>query len=91
MAGTLGEVFDITGRGVVVILKDFDGSVRVGDRVAIGSHSWEVSGIEMGLRPLDPDNPPARKGVGVLLRGASKAELLPLVGEPVSVSRATTS
>jgi translation elongation factor EF-Tu-like GTPase len=89
MAGTLGDVFEISGRGVVAILKDFDGAVKIGDRVVIEGRSWDVSGVEMGLRPLDLANPPARKGVGVLLKGAARSELLPLIGKSITISKAT--
>ncbi len=90
MSGTLGDVFEITGRGTVVILKDFDGSVKIGDQVAIGGHKWVVTGNEMPGRPIDLNNIPPRRPVGVLLADARKAELLPLVGQPITVIKAGT-
>jgi hypothetical protein len=91
MAGALGDVFEITGRGTVVILKDFDNSVKIGDQIAIGHHKWVVKGNELPGRPIDLNNIPPRRPVGVLLADATKAELLPLVGQPITVIKAGTS
>jgi len=84
MEGTLLDVFEISGRGVVVLIEPREGSCRIGDQLQIGDVTWPITGIEMisynaeGMRRLAEGWKPP---LGVLLGGASKAELSGLIGQ----------
>lgn len=86
MIGVLQDVFEITGRGVVVLVGIRDGLVQIGDTFSIGNMEWPISGIEMvnygeeGRRRLAEGWVPP---VGILLSGASKAELQNHIGNDV--------
>jgi translation elongation factor EF-Tu-like GTPase len=86
MNGTLQEVFEITGRGVVVLVEIRDGLVLTGDTLSIGRMEWPITGIEMvnygeeGRRRLAEGWVPP---VGVLLKGATKADLVEQIGTEV--------
>jgi translation elongation factor EF-Tu-like GTPase len=84
MIGTLLEVFEISGRGCVVLVDIESGSCRVGDQLSIGSAEWPITGIDM------PNYTPEtleriRRGwkppTGILLGGAEKNELIERIGE----------
>ena len=46
-AGVVADVFEISGRGVVVLLEKFDGSARIGDSLAFGAAAFEIVGVEI--------------------------------------------
>ena len=80
----LTEVFQITGRGVVIICAGVDGVIRIGQTASVGDLRCRVLGIEM-------PNPPQRSSglahsIGVLIDHPAKADLLPLVGQSVTFS-----
>jgi translation elongation factor EF-Tu-like GTPase len=83
MIGKLIDVFEISGRGVVVAVEVEEGDCRIGDKLAIGSEAWVITGIEMvsysaeGLLRLEEGWIPPR---GILLGGASKSDLGGLIG-----------
>ena len=89
MVGTLVDVFEISGRGCVVLVEIEEGACKVGDVFAAGSGRWAISGIEMinyraeGLERIRAGwKPPT----GLLLRGATKDELTPLIGQRCGAS-----
>lgn len=87
MAGTLLDVFEISGRGCVVLVDIEEGACKVGDTFAAGSGRWAISGIEMvNYRPeaLERIRAGWKPPTGLLLRGATKAELAPQIGKPCS-------
>ncbi|MEJ6392821.1 hypothetical protein V8J82_06100 [Gymnodinialimonas sp. 2305UL16-5] len=65
-SGRVADVFNITGRGVVVALKDLEGVFHIGDIGALGDADIRVAGIEM-IRPRKP-TPPHDK-IALLLAG----------------------
>ena len=84
MIGTVIEVFEITGRGCVVLIDVESGNCRTGDHLVLDNKSFPIDGIEMqnwgpeAIRRLQAGwSPP----LGLLLGGAKKADLLKLVGE----------
>jgi translation elongation factor EF-Tu-like GTPase len=84
MRGTLLDVFEISGRGVVALLKQREGFCRIGDRLQIGDKVLPITGIEMvnynaeGRRRLAEGWQPP---LGVLLADANKEELARLIGQ----------
>lgn len=91
MRGTLQACFEISGRGIVVMLTKGDGDLRTGDWLAIDGARWRIMGIEMpnyfGKAPL-PEH--VRNSIGVMLEGATKAELTPLIGQPFETESSRT-
>lgn len=89
MRGVLKDCFEISGRGTVVLLdpEGEDGRLLIGDRVSIAGRRWMVAGIEMpNYRQLPP--PDVRRLLGVLLTDATKAELVPLIGQTFETLKA---
>lgn len=87
MRGKLIDVFDISGRGCVVLVDIENGSCTIDDVLRVGPNRWAVAGIEMinhnadGLQKIAEGwIPPA----GILLRDALKADLQPHIGTVVS-------
>ena len=82
MKGTLGEVFEITGRGVVVCLEQYQGDVRSGERLVIGGREWTIAGVEMpyGKRTLEQLQTGLPVTIAVIVRPGAKADLVPLIG-----------
>ncbi|HEX8902167.1 hypothetical protein [Vitreimonas sp.] len=79
--GVLQDAFDLRGdakkRGAVAVFQfDEPGRIASGQIVRIGSREWQVVGQEHG--------PPATS-VGVLLAGATAAELRSLIGQTALV------
>ena len=86
MIGTLLDVFEISGRGCVVLIDIQSGSCRVGDDLRIGPRVWPVTGIEMPnytSESIERIRQGWKPPTGVLLRGAEKSELIDFVGQPV--------
>ena len=86
MIGRLLDVFEIAGRGCVVVIDIESGSCRIGDELRIGPRVWPITGIEMpNYTPESIER--IRQGwkppTGVLLGGAQKGELVDFVGERV--------
>jgi translation elongation factor EF-Tu-like GTPase len=86
MEGSLIDVFEISGRGCVVLVEIESGSVRVGDGLIVTGRTWPITGIEMvtynaeGLRRLSEGwQPPT----GILLGDAEKSDLIGAIGERV--------
>ncbi|MEM8697350.1 MAG: hypothetical protein AAGE05_15115 [Pseudomonadota bacterium] len=95
MIGNLTDVFEITGRGVVVTVEIQDGECFIGDKLVISPSEWEITGIKMinygseGVRRMQEEdwNPP----IGILLGGAKKADLIQLIGREVETVSAEGS
>ena len=95
MKSVLVDVFEITGRGCVVLI-DASPSlmINVGTKITIGGKSYIVGGVEM-LNYNNAENlerikqgwkPPLGKPpLGLLLRAASKADLVDYVGDEVAL------
>ena len=87
MKGTLEDVFEISGRGAVVLVQIHDGHCLVGDSLVVGKKPWPITGIEMikysdeGMRRIAEGWVPP---TGLLLRGALKADLIEWVGSDVA-------
>jgi hypothetical protein len=87
MIGSLLEVFEIAGRGCIILVDIESGNIRVGDSLTIGDRTWPVTGIEMvnygaeGRRRLSEGWTPP---IGILLGDAEKADLVEVIGERVS-------
>jgi len=77
----IDDVFNITGRGVVVTGKIINGTLQVGDSINIRNSasitgiSSTVTGIEQFRKSINIAN--AGEFVGMLLRGVSKDEIHP--------------
>jgi len=88
MIGKLLDVFEISGRGCVVALEVESGDCKAGDELRVGSRHWLISGIDIPryspetVRRMEEGWKPP---LGVLLKGAEKADLKPLIGEAVSI------
>ncbi len=89
MTGTLLDVFEISGRGCVVLVDVEEGNCRTGDRLIIGSIDYPISGIdrprympETLQRIAEGWRPP----LGLLLKGAEKNALAGFVGQPCSAT-----
>ena len=86
MEGSLIDVFEISGRGCVVLVEIESGAVRIGDRLVVTGRTWPVTGIELvthnaeGLRRLSEGWQPS---TGILLGGAEKSDLIGAIGERV--------
>ena len=87
MIGTLLDVFEISGRGCVVLVDIEQGGCKVGDTLAAGTGRWVVNGIEMPnyspetiQRISEGWKPPN----GILVRGAIKDDLVALIGQRCS-------
>jgi translation elongation factor EF-Tu-like GTPase len=85
--GTLEDVFEVTGRGAVVLVQIHDGLCTVGDNLVVGRGQWPITGIEMikyneeGMRRMAEGWVPP---VGILLGGAAKTDLIEWIGTEVS-------
>ena len=87
MIGTLHDVFEISGRGCVVLIEDHAGTCRAGDAIVIGEAEWTIAGLEMiNYQPeaLKRMGEGWRPPLGLLLRNASKDDLIGLVGQRCS-------
>lgn len=84
MKGILGEVFEITGRGVVACLEDYEGEVRTGERLIVANREWTIAGVEMpyGKRTLEQLEKGLPVTIAVVVRPAEKSDLVPLIGQP---------
>jgi hypothetical protein len=81
--GTLSHVFEITGRGCVVVVQTDARDCRTGDKLGVGEYCWEIIGIDVPRyspetveRMKDGWRPP----IGLLLKNATKAQLSGLIG-----------
>ena len=87
MVGVLQDVFEINGRGCVVLVDVESGSCKTGDTLSVAGKSWPITGIEMpnwrpeAVRRIQEGWKPP---LGLLLRGATKADLVDAVGGPCS-------
>ena len=94
MIGTLTDVFEITGRGCVVLVDIESGHCLIGDHLIIGGRSWPVTGIEMpnwGPDAIQRMKEGWKPQTGILLGGAQKSELLGSVGQQVTKLARTKS
>jgi hypothetical protein len=96
MHGVLKDCFELSGGTKVVALLRIDegkGTARVGDWVVFNRHAWRISGIEMPnyFGRTAPTDPEILNAVGVILEGASKADLTPLIGQPFDTERSRTT
>jgi translation elongation factor EF-Tu-like GTPase len=89
MSGTLLDVFEISGRGCVVLVDVEEGDCRTGDRLIVGSIGHSISGIdrprympETLQRIAEGWRPP----LGLLLKDAEKNALAALIGQPCSTT-----
>ena len=83
MRGIIRDVFEITGRGVVALFDHHeDAPFKVGDWFAVAEHKWKITGWDIPRRVDDAGKMIEPLAVAVLLKGATKAELLPFVGQP---------
>jgi translation elongation factor EF-Tu-like GTPase len=84
--GTLEDVFEISGRGAVALVKIDDGYCLTGDNLVVGGKAWPITGIEMvkyndeGMRRMAEGWVPP---IGILLSGALKVDLVEWVGSSV--------
>jgi hypothetical protein len=86
LKGTLGEAFELSGRGVVVFLEDSDGAVRAGEELVVGDTTWEI--VNVGVPSGRKTREQLQKGLPVTLaaqlRDAKKSDLASLTGQPFS-------
>lgn len=81
-SGRVDAVFEIAGRGVVVVVGDLRGIVGVGHTTKINGQAAKVAGIEMiSPRVPVPLHPP---GTGVLLRGVDKPTAKAAIGTRIT-------
>jgi len=85
----LDEVFRISGRGTVVMLRDVAGpDIRIGDALQVGSFALQVEGIDLPRRTGDL-SARIETGVwpmlGLWVSPDIKDDLLPLKGTTVSL------
>ncbi|MEI9850886.1 MAG: hypothetical protein WDN24_08535 [Sphingomonas sp.] len=92
MIGKLLDVFEISGRGCVVLVDVESGSRQISDIVRLATMDWPISGIEMpNHRPcvIERMKEDWKPPLGLLLlRGAAKSELRAALGEHCSTPRA---
>ncbi len=87
MNGTLLDVFEIAGRGCVVLVDVHAGDCSVGDKLTFGEKEFEVIGIDVPryspetVRRMEEGWKPP---LGLLLRNAFKSDLLAWIGRTVS-------
>ena len=88
MQGTLGDIFELRGRGIIACLERYTGSVVTGDWLCVGERRWEIVGVELSSDKQKRER--AEQGlpptIGVLLRDASKEEMLALSGQRFETS-----
>jgi hypothetical protein len=83
MRGLLKDCFEISGRGLVVLLARQEGVLRVGDWVVIRDTEWRIAGFDVPNyfgRPIPSEE--VRRSVCALREAATKADLAPFVGQP---------
>jgi len=89
-SGVLVEVFDISGRGTVVLLEDFDGHATAGDFLHLGSTSYEITGTEIvSFRDVEAAERNARlRRFGFLVSGCTKEQLETHKGQRLRIESA---
>jgi translation elongation factor EF-Tu-like GTPase len=84
--GKLVDVFEISGRGVVVLVEIDDGRVKAGDTLILDESRFPITGVEMvnynaeGRQRLAEGWVPP---VGLSLRGAKKPDIEGWIGREV--------
>ena len=76
-AGVVADVFEISGRGVVVLLEKFDGSARIGDSLAFGAAAFEIGGVEIPrYNSVEAaEDGKQRSLIGLLLSSCTKTQM----------------
>jgi hypothetical protein len=83
MQGIIRDVFEITGRGVIVLFDHHeDALLKVGDWLAVAGHKWKIAGQKIPRRVDEKGKVIEPLSIAVLLRGVTRAEVLPFVGRP---------
>ncbi len=75
--GTLGDVFNIKGRGTVAMIRDWEGEIAPGDTLTIGFLTSTITGCDQP-RGADDD-------LALTLAEDRRTELTPLTGHPVQI------
>jgi len=86
IAGILDDVFEISGRGTIIALREISGIFSVGDEIKIGSHISKILGVEMinyGSRELEK----SMNSIAFIVK-IPKAELVDKIGQNVYLRKA---
>ncbi len=86
-SGILLEAFDISGRGTVVVLEEFDGQARAGDVLVIGPTPHKIAGVELvSFRSVEAyERNRQLRRVGLLIAGCSTQELEAYKGQRLEI------
>ena len=88
--GILLDVFDISGRGLVVLLEDFRGTGRINDFLLIGSTKLRITGVEMvSYRSVEARENALQKGLqGFSVSGGTKQQIEAYKGQRLQIEPA---
>lgn len=91
-SGRLMEVFEISGRGIVIVLEEFDGQVQVGDLLVSGSTEHKIIGVELvSFRSAEAHERNQRlRRIGLLVSDCDKEQMTTLKGQRVRIEAAKT-
>lgn len=90
-SGQLFDVFEIFGRGIVVLLDEFEGQAKIGDRLLVGGKAFGITGVEMpAFRSVEAYELNQRlRRVGFLVSGCTKQDLEAFKGHRLQIESAS--